>query len=98
MAGSAGLSGRRVSGQTPSESGLQRQSLKCFPGLIRPVTVVNRTSAILRIAAMAIGRTDSWLGRFYRRKKAQSGAPKAITATARKLACVVYNLLKYQEN
>ena len=50
------------------------------------------------MAALVIGRTDTWLGRFYRRKKAQLGAPKAITATARKLACVVYHLLKYQEN
>ncbi len=60
--------------------------------------VVNRASAILRMAALVIGRTDTWLGRFYRRKKAHLGAPKAITATARKLACVVYHLLKYQEN
>ncbi len=60
--------------------------------------VVNRASVILRVAVLAIGRTDSWLGRFYRRKKAHLGAPKAITATARKLACVIYHLLKYQEN
>lgn len=60
--------------------------------------VVNRASVILRVAALAIGRTDRWLGRFYRRKKAHLGAPKAITATARKLACGVYHLLKYQED
>ena len=60
--------------------------------------VVNRASIILRVAVLAIGRTDTWLGRFYRRKKAHLGAPKAITATARKLACVVYHLLKYQED
>jgi hypothetical protein len=60
--------------------------------------VVNRASVILRVAALAIGRTESWLGRFYRRKKAHLGAPKAITATARKLACVVYHMLKYQED
>ena len=47
--------------------------------------VVNRASVILRVAALAVGRTDSWLGRFYRRKKAHLGAPKAITATARKI-------------
>jgi hypothetical protein len=50
------------------------------------------------VAVLAIGRTDTWLGRFYRRKKAHLGAPKAITATARKLACVIYHLLKYQED
>lgn len=60
--------------------------------------VVNRASVILRVAVLAIGRTDTWLGRFYRRKKAHLGAPKAITATARKLACVIYHLLKYQED
>jgi transposase len=59
--------------------------------------VVNRASVLLRMAALAAGRTDSWLGRFYRRKRAHLGAPKAITATARKLACVIYHMLKYQE-
>jgi len=59
--------------------------------------VVNRASVLLRLAALAAGRTDTWLGRFYRRKRAHLGAPKAITATARKLACVIYHMLKYQE-
>lgn len=60
--------------------------------------MVNRASVILRVAALAIGRTESWLGRFYRRKRAHLGAPKAVTATARKLACVIYHMLKYQED
>jgi hypothetical protein len=59
--------------------------------------VVNRAAILLRVAAMAVGRSDSWLGRFYRRKKAHLGAPKAITATARKLACIIYHLLKYKD-
>jgi transposase len=59
--------------------------------------VTNRAATILRLAAWAAGRTDTWIGRFYRRVKARRGAPKAITATARKLACVIYHLLKYQE-
>jgi len=59
--------------------------------------VNNRAATILRLAAWAAGRTDTWLGRFYRRIKARRGAPKAVTATARKLACVIYHLLKYQE-
>jgi hypothetical protein len=49
------------------------------------------------LAAWAAGRTDTWIGRFHRRIKARRGAPKAVTATARKLACVIYHLLKYQE-
>ena len=59
--------------------------------------VNNRAATILRLAACAAGKTDTWIGRFYRRIKARRGAPKAITATARKLACVIYHLLKYQE-
>ena len=60
--------------------------------------VVNRASVLLRLAALAAGKTDTWIGRFYRRKKAHLGAPKAITATAHKLACVIYHMLKYQED
>jgi hypothetical protein len=59
--------------------------------------VTNRASTILRMAAWTAGKTDTWIGRFYRRIKARRGAPKAVTATARKLACVIYHLLKYQE-
>jgi len=59
--------------------------------------VVNRASVLLRLAALAAGQTDTWIGRFYRRKKAHLGAPKAITATAHKIACVIYHMLKYQE-
>ena len=60
--------------------------------------VTNRARTILRMAAWAAGKTDTWMGHFYRRIKARHGAPKAVTATARKLACVVYHLLKYQED
>ena len=59
--------------------------------------VVSRVATALRLAAQSAGRTDTCLGIFYRRKKAQLGAPKATTATARKLACVVYHLLKNKE-
>ena len=43
---------------------------------------------------MLLGRTDTPLGSFYRRKRAHLGAPKAITATARKLGCLIYRLIK----
>ena len=42
--------------------------------------------AALRLAANALHRSNSALGAFLRRKKAHLGAPKAITATAHKLA------------
>jgi transposase len=59
--------------------------------------VVNRAAVLLRVVAVAVGRSDTWLGRWYRRKRAHLGAPKAVTATARKLACIIYHMLKYQD-
>jgi transposase len=59
--------------------------------------VVNRVADALRLAAQSAGRTETCLGIFYRRKKAHLGAPKATTATARKLACLIYHLLKYKQ-
>lgn len=47
-----------------------------------------------RIAAYALANSKSALGAFYRRKRSQLGAPKAITATAHKLARLVYSMLK----
>jgi transposase len=54
----------------------------------------NRAAAILRIAAMTLGRTETALGAFYRRLAYRVGKAKAITATARKLAILVYRTLK----
>ena len=48
-----------------------------------------------RLAANALHRSDSALGAFLRRKKAHLGAPKAITATAHKLARIIYSMLRY---
>ena len=55
----------------------------------------NRAAAALRLAANALHRSDSALGAFLRRKKAHLGAPKAITATALKLARIIYSMLRY---
>ena len=54
----------------------------------------NRAAAALRLAAYGLQNSHSALGAFLRRKKAQLGAPKAITATAHKLARLVYAMLK----
>jgi hypothetical protein len=40
-------------------------------------------------------RSKSYLGAYLRRQRSRLGAPKAITATAHKLARIVYNLLRY---
>ena len=55
----------------------------------------NRAATALRLSANALHRSDSALGAFLRRKKAHLGAPKAITATAHKLARIIYSMLKY---
>ncbi|WP_317110614.1 IS110 family transposase [Chroococcidiopsis sp. SAG 2025] len=54
--------------------------------------VVNRVAATLRTAAQSLCRSHSALGGFYRRLAARLGAPKAITATAHKLARIFYRL------
>jgi transposase len=55
----------------------------------------NRVAIALRMAAQALGRTQSVLAMFYRRIKSRVGGKGAITATAHKLACLVYRMLKY---
>lgn len=55
----------------------------------------NRAAALLRLAAVTIGRTDTALGAFYRRLSARIGKVKAITATARKIAVLFYNALRH---
>jgi len=57
--------------------------------------VINRASTAFRIAAAAAGKTNTAIGSFMRRIKISKGAPKAITATARKIACLFYRLLKF---
>jgi transposase len=54
----------------------------------------NRAAGILRMAAMSLGRTHTALGAFYRRLAYRVGKAKAITATARKLAILVYRTLR----
>jgi transposase len=54
----------------------------------------NRAAVILRMAAMTLGRGQTALGAFYRRLAGRIGKPQAITATARKLAILVYRALK----
>lgn len=55
----------------------------------------SRVTALLRLAAVNVGRTQTALGAFYRRLAARIGKAKAITATARKMAVLLYNALRY---
>lgn len=49
----------------------------------------------MRLAAWSLMRSNSYLGAYLRRQRARLGAPKAITATAHKLARIIYNLMRY---
>ncbi len=55
----------------------------------------NRATAALRMAASSLFRCDCALGAYARRMRARLGAPKAVTATAHKLAIIIYNMFKY---
>jgi transposase len=55
----------------------------------------NRVVAHLRLAAVAVGRTNTALGAFYRRLAARIGKAKAVTATARKIAVLFYNAMRF---
>jgi transposase len=55
----------------------------------------SRAAALLRLAAVTVGRTQTALGAFYRRLSARVGKAKAVTATARKIATLFYNTLRH---
>jgi hypothetical protein len=54
-----------------------------------------RVAVALRLAARTVLHARTALGAFHRRMRRRLGAPKAITATAHKLARLVYSLLKH---
>ncbi len=56
----------------------------------RPVE--NRAANAFRLAALSVAKSHSALGAFYRRLRSRLGAPKAITATAHKLARMFYRM------
>lgn len=55
----------------------------------------NRAAATLRLAASTLYRSPTALGAYLRRLKSRKGPMKAITATAHKLAKIIYNMLRY---
>jgi transposase len=58
--------------------------------------VKSRTAYALRMAALTLQRSQSSLGEHFRRMKARLGTPAAITATANKLARILYHLVKHR--
>lgn len=55
----------------------------------------NRAACALRLAANGLHHAKSALGACLRRQKARLGTPKAITATANKLARLIYRMIKH---
>ena len=72
----------RQSGETVRHGGITKRGRKRL-----------RTVVIQAVLAM-VNRTDTPLMEFYRRKKREKGAGKAICATARKLLTIIFVLLK----
>ena len=57
--------------------------------------VANKAAAAFRMAAFTLFNSKSAIGAYLRRQRARLGAPKAITATAHKLARLVYAMLTH---
>ncbi len=55
--------------------------------------VNNRAAKAFRLAAHTLHHSHSALGQYYRRMRGKLGPPQAVTATAHKLARIVYHLL-----
>jgi transposase len=65
---------------------------KVFSSKTKPSA--NRAAAAFRMAAFGLLNSNSALGAYCRRQRTRLGAPKAITATAHKLARTFYSMIK----
>ena len=54
----------------------------------------NKAAAAIRTASISLRLTDTALGAFFRRMSLRLGTAKAVTATAHKLALILYNMIK----
>ena len=54
----------------------------------------NRAARALRLAAQGVSNSKSALGGYYRRQRARLGPAQAVTATAHKLARIIYAMVK----
>ena len=58
----------------------------------------NKAAQALRLAANATQRTKSAIGAFFRKIKIRKSAMQAITATAHKIAVIMYNMIKNRQS
>jgi hypothetical protein len=54
----------------------------------------NKAAQIFRLAALSVSRSKTALGAFYRKMRGKLGGPKAVTATAHKIAKNFYHMLR----
>lgn len=59
----------------------------------KTIPIVNRAKQAFLLAANTLYRSETALGGFFRRMRAKLGTPKAITATAHKIAKIVYHMI-----
>jgi transposase len=59
--------------------------------------VQSRAAAALRMSASTLRNSKCYLGAYYRKMSFRKGPAKALTATARKLAIIYYNMVKYKK-
>jgi transposase len=59
--------------------------------------VKNRIAIALRLGAQCLYHAKNYLGEYYRKMKWRLGAPQALTATAHKLARIVFHMLITKE-
>jgi transposase len=64
----------------------------------RNATGATRIAAVLRMAALAVGKTNTALGAAYRRLARRKGANVAVFATARRLAVLIYRMLRFGQD
>jgi transposase len=57
----------------------------------------NNAAQAFRAAANGVRRSENWMGDYFRRMRAKGGHKFAITATARKLALIFYNMVRNKE-
>lgn len=55
----------------------------------------SRLTVALRLVVVTVERSNIALGAFYRRLAARIGTAKAVTATVRKIAVLLYNAMRY---
>jgi transposase len=68
---------------------------KPIPRKKRRGSASSRVSAVLRMAATTLQHSQTALGAYYRRVARHQGADVAVFATARKLATLIYRLLRW---